>query len=154
MKMRMLAGTALGVAMTLASVSAQATVYVPDESEMLPAATPGIALGVGSMITTIGAATDLDSPEPSVAWAAASIVFGSLSIVSGAIYAGVSAEHSDNARHVFIPTAVGNLAFGTSSLALGITVATLVPDALEMPIRPELSFDAEGRPFASISGTF
>ncbi len=155
MRMKMMVGAALAAAFTLGSSVAEATVVVADEPVFLLPATPGIVVGAGAMVTTIGAAVELDSIQPSMGWAVSGIVFGSLSVISGGIYAGVAAElQSDAAQRVFLTTSVANMAFGTSSLALGIAAAAAGPEIREIPIRPMTSFDADGRPFAAISGTF
>lgn len=148
-------GLAFVAATSLAASRADATVVVADESVMLLPATPGIAMGVGAMVTSIGTAIDLDSVEPSTGWAASAIVFGSLSLISGGIYAGLAAEHDKPApQHVFIPTSVANVAFGVTSLALGIASATSGEEMAAPPVTPMVTFDAEGRPFVAFQGTF
>ena len=148
-------GLTLVAVVSLGTSRADATVVEADESVMLLPAAPGIAVGVGAMVTSIGTAIDLDSFEPSTGWAASAIVFGSLSLISGGIYAGLAAEHDQPAtQHVFIPTSVANVAFGATSLGLGIASVTAGTEMAPPPVTPMISFDTDGRPFVALRGSF
>lgn len=155
MSVKGLTGLAVGVAMAVGASTAEATVVEPSPAVYLLPASPGLVVGAGALVTTVGTAMTLDDAEPRIGWAATAIVFGSLSVISGGVYTALAIEHDDDGpREVFGPTAATNLAFGVSSLALGIVAATAEPAVEPLPIVPMVSIDAGGRPFASVSGSF
>lgn len=151
MSAKTLTGLAVGVAMGLGAATAEATVSEPGEASWLLPASPGLVVGLGSLVTTVGTAVALEGGEVHVGWASTAIVFGSLSLISGGIYTGLAYRDDHNPpRGIFTATAATDFVLGVSSLALGIVNASMDP----LPIAPMMSIDAGGSPFASVIGSF
>lgn len=117
------------------------------------AVAPGVAMGTGALVTTIGSAATLAADDPSMGWGVTSIVIGSLSVVSGGIYTTIVAENNASPG-VFGSLAVTNFALGASSLVLGIVSVTAEPSPEVMAFVPRVAIDGEGRRFAVVGGDF
>jgi hypothetical protein len=149
-----LAAAAVFGAILMGSGTAEATVVEPDEGYWSFVATPGLGTAVASLVTTVGAASSLDAPEAQTGWAATGVVFGSLSVITGAVYGGFAlGDDGESLRNVFIPTAAANVALGITSLALGIAAATVDAPPEERPWMPNVSVSEEGG-FVGFSGSF
>jgi hypothetical protein len=146
----------LGAAFLGVTGVAEATVVEPSPIDMLPMTLPGISLGVGGVITTIGAG--LTMHEPANGWATSSIVLGALNLASGSIYAGITLAAQDEiASKNFLPVAIANYAVGAFALSYGLVGAATGGDQVEvaeLPVLPVVSLDADGRPYAALVGRF
>lgn len=132
--------------------AAHATVVEPHPLIYVLPAAPGVAVATGALVTTIGASVSLADEAPSSGWGIASVIVGSLSLVSGGVYTGVASSTSEPAAWASI--AASGYSLGASSLVLGIVNLTADGPVPEAAYLPRITIDAGGMPSATVQGTF
>jgi hypothetical protein len=137
----------------LSTRTAEADVSEPSPAFVLLPASPGIATAAGALVTTVGSAATQADGEPSTGWSIASLVTGSLSMTSGAIYTGVVADGNAEPG-LFTALAASNFALGASNIVLGVVGLTTDVSPTTVGLLPRVSVDGEGRKMAVVSGAF